>query len=163
MIILLFISNVIGTPRGPRPHLLEPTVEPEDYRDEEITNLFMNITQHLINQKNESERFFDILNYNCHIHEDQMFQVLSTIVTPIKEIRYTLQTSQNCTTILKQYGLIYLCLSAITGGLNIVGMFSVVLIWKNCARYKFPRKSIPYETSPSDESVKLISKNQTAV
>ena len=163
MLFIFFLPTVFGECRGPRPDNLETTIAPIDYHYDYITDLIWNITERLLDHENETEIFYNTLNYNCKIHEDQMFQVLSTIVSPVKEIHHTLQRSEDCTKILKQYGIIFLCLSVIIGTLNIVGMFSVILAWKKSARYKFPENSIPVKKAPAEESVTLICKKETRV
>ena len=163
MFFVLLLPHVFGECRGPRPNNLETTIVPTDYNYDYITDLMLNITQRLLDHENDTEMFYNTLNYNCKIHKDQMFQVLSTIVSPVKEIHHTLQKSEDCTKILKQYGVMFLCLSIIIGTVNIVGMFSVILAWKKSARYKFPKNSIPNQKFPVEESVTLICKKETNV
>ena len=175
MLFILFLPHVFGKFRGARPNQIETTITPTEYWDVfmsqktnknewelDITELLLNITQYIEKNTCDSQIFYNILNNNCKIHEDQMFQVLSTIVSPVKEIRHTLDRSVDCSKILEQYGIIFICLTIITGTLNLTGMLSVILAWKKCARYKFPASSIPESASP-DESVSLICQSETTV
>ena len=84
IMLFFFLPNVFGECRGPRPDNLETTIAPIDYHYDYITDLIWNITERLLDHENETEIFYNTLNYNCKIHEDQMFQVLSTIVSQSK-------------------------------------------------------------------------------
>jgi hypothetical protein len=157
MILFLFVNLVFG---GARP--CNETIT-SVYEDLDIETILLNIAVSIIDSDYDINTINEIIFSNDKEHNNEIFQVLSTIVSPVKEIHSILEKSTNCTKLLQQYGSIFLCLTIFTAALNLTGMFSVILAWKKCARYNFPIDPIPKPVKKSEESVTLISQKKTTV
>ena len=157
MILIIFFASIFGEPRGPRPKVEE--TKPL-YEDLDVVNLFLNISTIFVESDNNINIINEIIFSNC---KNNVKEILSTIVSPVFEIRESSELSHNCIKILQQYKIVFVFLTIFTATLNLSGMISVIFSWKKSTCYKFPENAFRKSSSGPEESVSLVSNKETYV
>ena len=83
MILFLFFAFVCRQSRGPRPNVEETTPM---YDDLVVENLLLNIAATIVESNYDINMINDIIFSNFKQHNEDILQILSTIISPVQDI-----------------------------------------------------------------------------